>query len=136
MLGFAALAQGRFWPTAEMTAAGPGVRFLVSTGRRGALRTVDGRHALARVRNRSKFRRGDHEARWLSLTHSGPRHSWCQRQRSDEGRHAHTRLVHICGKTRDKPEDGSIGSFIAAGTPFKTARVGSNNQILGKFHLP
>jgi hypothetical protein len=25
---------------------------------------------LARVRNRSKFRRGGHEARWLSLTHS------------------------------------------------------------------
>jgi hypothetical protein len=40
---------------------------------RGALRTVDDRHALAHVRNRSKSRRGGHEARWLSLTHSGCR---------------------------------------------------------------
>jgi hypothetical protein len=37
-------------------------------------------HRLSRVRNRSKFRRGGHEARWLSLTHSGkiqPRASIC-----------------------------------------------------------
>jgi len=45
----------------------------------GALRTVDGRHPLARVRNRSKFGRGGHEARWLSLTHMRVRQESWQR---------------------------------------------------------
>ena len=40
--------------------------------RRWTRPTVDGRRRLARVRNRSKFRRAGHEARWLSLTLTGP----------------------------------------------------------------
>jgi hypothetical protein len=57
-----------------MPAASRGGRFLWGAPvAEGALRTVDGRHPLARVRNRSKFGRGGHEARWLSLTHLGSR---------------------------------------------------------------
>src|SRR3984893_8024530 len=47
----------------------------------GDAATVDGRHRLARVRNRSKFRRGGHEARWLSRTPTGLPAPVCRRSK-------------------------------------------------------
>ena len=62
-------AGGRFWPVAEMTTAGRGVRSSGSTCRQGDLAepTRVAPH-LAGVRNRSKFRRHAPEARRLKVT--------------------------------------------------------------------
>ena len=68
---FVVLTTGRdvgSWPVAEMTAAHVAAGFWGAAVAEGGAATIDGRHALACVRNRSKFRRGGHKAQWLSLT--------------------------------------------------------------------